>query len=411
MGLIKAALSATGSAFGDQFKEFVECPTVANDVIIQRGIVKHGEGNKNYSEGVISNGSTIAVPQGMAMMIVDNGKIVEFSAEPGTYTWETSSEPSIFTGGLGEGLINTFKTIGTRFTYGGQEAKDQRVYFVNIKVIPGNTFGSSQPETIADPVYGSVEITYNGEYTIRITDPIVLVNNVIGANPKDTLTYDDIFKNQDGRNMLKSKFAEKVSVAIANIMLNKNISFNRIQAFKSEVTDEMNNILDEEWKQKYGIVVEDVTLRVNASEASRKIVQEMDADIARTTRMGQVYSNNMQGTMAAATAEAMKSAASNENGAMAGFMGMGVSQMQGANVMGAVAGMGANNSQVSQNIEQAPVSEKTETWKCPNCSKDNTGKFCIDCGTKKPEEKVCPKCGYKLNPSSKFCPECGQSLV
>ena len=219
MGLIKAAISATSSAFGDQFKEFIECPTVANDVIIQRGIVKHGEGNKNYTEGVISNGSTIAVPQGMAMMIVDNGKIVEFSAEPGTYTWETSSEPSIFTGGLGEGLINTFKTIGTRFTYGGQEAKDQRVYFVNIKVIPGNTFGSSQPETVADPVYGSVEITYNGEYAIKITDPIVLVNNVIGANPKDTLTYDDIFKNQDGRNMLKSKFAEKVSVAIANIKI------------------------------------------------------------------------------------------------------------------------------------------------------------------------------------------------
>ncbi len=411
MGLIKAAISATSSAFGDQFKEFIECPTVANDVIIQRGIVKHGEGNKNYTEGVISNGSTIAVPQGMAMMIVDNGKIVEFSAEPGTYTWETSSEPSIFTGGLGEGLINTFKTIGTRFTYGGQEAKDQRVYFVNIKVIPGNTFGSSQPETIADPVYGSVEITYNGEYAIKITDPIVLVNNVIGANPKDTLTYDDIFKNQDGKNMLKSKFAEKVSVAIANIMLNKNISFNRIQAFKSEITDEMNNILDEEWKQKYGIVVEDVTLRVNASEASRKIVQDMDADIARTARMGQVYSSNMQGTMAAATAEAMKNAAGNENGAMAGFMGMGLGQMQGANVMGAVAGMGENNNQNTTNTDTAPISEKVESWKCPNCSKENTGKFCMECGTKKPEEKVCPKCGCKLNSVSKFCPECGQSLV
>lgn len=409
MGLIKAALSATSSAFGDQFKEFVECPQINNDVIIQRGIVKHGDGNKNYSEGVISNGSTIAVPQGMAMMIIDNGKIVEFSAEPGTYTWETSSESSIFTGGFGEGLKNTFKTLGTRFTYGGQEAKDQRVYFVNIKTIPGNMFGSSQPEVVADPVYGSVEITYNGEYSIKIVDPIILVNNVIGANPKDTLTYDDIFKTQDGRNMLKSKFAEKVSVAIANIMLNKNISFNRIQAFKSDVTDEMNDILDEDWKQKYGIIVEDVTLRVNASEKSRQIVQEMDAEVARTTRMGQVYSSNMQGAMAAASAEAMKNAASNENGAMAGFMGMGMSQMQGANIMGAVAGMQQNNSQTTQsnNIQE----NNNSTWKCSNCGKENTGKFCMECGNKKEEEKICSKCGYKLNENSKFCPECGNSLA
>ena len=120
MGLIKAITSSTSSAFGDQFKEFVECPQVNNDVIIQRGIVRHGDGNKNPSEGVISNGSTIAVPEGMAMMIVDNGKIVEFTAEAGTYTWNTSSEPSIFTGGLGKGILNTFKTIGIRITYGVQ---------------------------------------------------------------------------------------------------------------------------------------------------------------------------------------------------------------------------------------------------------------------------------------------------
>ena len=136
MGLMKAALNSISSGFGDQFKEFVECPQVENNVIIQRGVVNHGEGNKHATEGVISNGSTIAVPQGMAMMIVDNGKIVEFTAEPGTFTWDTSSEPSIFTGGLGKGIIDTIKTIGSRITFGGQTAKDQRVYYVNIKTIP-----------------------------------------------------------------------------------------------------------------------------------------------------------------------------------------------------------------------------------------------------------------------------------
>jgi len=400
MGLIKAALNATSSTFGDQFKEYVECPQVNNDVIIQRGIVKHGEGNKNYSEGVISNGSTIAVPQGMAMMIVDNGKIVEFTAEAGTYKWDTSSEPSIFTGSLGKSIVDSIKTLGNRITYGGQEAKDQRVYFVNIKIIPGNTFGSTQPETVFDPIYGSVEITYNGEYAIKVDDPVILINNVIGANPKDTLTYDDIFKT-DGLNMLKSKFAQKVSEAISTIMTMHNVSFNRIQAYKSDVTDQMNKILDDEWHSKYGIIVEDVTLRVNASEESRKIVQEMDAEIAKTTRMGQVYSNNMAGTMAAASAEAMKNAASNANGTMAGFMGMNLANMQGNNMMGTVSGMSnqtvntetttgpepgslfkqENSTPQSASVpaQEAPV--VTDKF-CTNCGAPVNGNFCGQCGTK-----------------------------
>ena len=384
MGLIKATVSAVSSTFGDQFKEFIDCPEMDNNVIVQRGVVNHGDGNRKPSDGVISNGSTIAVPQGMAMMIVDNGQIVEFSAEPGTYTWNTSSESSIFAGGLG----GFFPTLGKRISYGGQPAKDQRVYYVNIKTIPGNTFGSSQPEPIYDPVYGSVEITYNGEYAIKVADPTILVQNVIGSNPKDTLTYDDIFTN-GGVNQLKSKFSQKVSEAIANIMLNNNISFNRIQAYKSQVTDEMNKILDEDWMQKYGIVVEDVSLRVNASEASKKIVQEMDAEIAKTTRMGQVFSQNPQGAMAAASAEAMKTAAGNENGAMMGFMGMNMASMQGNNMMGAM-----NNMQPQQPVQDPmqnaqPQTVQTETLNeqvptatvCPNCKAEVTGKFCSNCGS------------------------------
>lgn len=394
MGLIKAALSSVSSGLGDQFKEFVECPQINNDVIIARGVVKHGEGNKNYSEGVISNGSTIAVPEGMAMMIIDNGKIVEFSAEPGTYTWDSGTEPSIFSGGLGKGILNTFKTIGTRFTYGGQAPKDQRVYFVNIKIISGNTFGSTQPETIFDPVYGSVEITYNGEYAIKVDDPIVLVNNCIGANPKDILTYDDIFKT-DGSNMLKSKFAQKVSEAISNIMTMHNISFNRIQSYKSDVTEQMNQILDSEWHQKYGIIVEDVALRINASEESRKIVQEMDAEIARTTRMGQVYSNNMAGTMAAASAEAMKNAASNANGALAGFMGFNAAQNSGVNMMGTVTNMVPNNETVSEQNSASPTPGSLFQKENENVT-NTTGVGCSKCGNQEASGKFCSACGNPL---------------
>lgn len=387
MGLIKSLISSTSSTFGDQFKEFVVCPTVNNDVIIQRGIVKHGSGNTNYSEGVISNGSTIEVPQGMAMMIIDNGEIKEFTSIAGTYTWDTSSEASIFTDGLGKGIVNTFKTIGKRFTYGGEIAKDQRVYYVNIKTIPGNTYGSSQPEIIYDPVYNSVEITYNGEYAIKVDDPVILVNNVIGSNPKDTLTFDDIFKT-NGNNMLKSKFAQKISEAISNVMLSKNISFNRIQGFKSEITDEMNNILDSEWHAKYGIIVEDVTLRINVSDETRKIVQEMDSKLAETSRMGQVYSNNLAGTMAAATAESMKNASSNENGAMMGFMGMNMATMQGNNIMNTV------NNMTSETVTQASINQ-TSNDSLEATQEINIPKFCPECGTKV-TGKYCTNCGTKL---------------
>lgn len=148
MGLIKALSGATASALGDQFKEFVTCPSISKNVLIQRGTINHGEGNKNPSEGIISNGSTIVVPQGMAMMIIENGEIKEFTADAGTFYFDTSSESSIFTGGLGKGIIDTFKTIGKRFTYGGQTAKDQRVYYVNLLTITGNKFGSPQPRKL-----------------------------------------------------------------------------------------------------------------------------------------------------------------------------------------------------------------------------------------------------------------------
>ena len=189
MGLIKAITSAASTTLGDQFKEFVTCPTIEKDVLIQRGTVNHGSGNSNPTEGVISNGSAIVIPQGMAMMIIDNGEIKEFSAEPGTFTYDTSSEPSIFTGNLGENLVEIFKTIGKRFTYGGQAAKDQRVYYVNLLNIVGNKFGSPQPKKITDEKYGMLEVTFFGEYAFKVTDPIVLVNSVIGANPKDTLFF------------------------------------------------------------------------------------------------------------------------------------------------------------------------------------------------------------------------------
>ena len=350
MGLIKAAIDSAKNVIADQFKEFVECPAVDNDVIVQRGTVKHGSEDKGYTEGVLSNGTGIAVPEGMAMMIIDNGKIVEFTAESGTYTFDSSSEPSIFCGGLGNGIIESIKTIGNRITYGGQPAKDQRVYYVNIKLIPGLTYGSQQPVMIKDPVYQSVRVTYNGMYAVKIVDPAILIKTVIGANPKDTLTLNDVFTSEGNTSMLKQQFSQNVGQAISLLMTQKNVSFTEIQNYQTDITTLMNQLLTASWKNQYGLEVGDVTININATEDSIKVMSEMDAEIAKTARLGQVYANNMAGTMAAATASAMNKAAENDNGAMMGFMGMGMAQTQGANVLNTAMGNGA-----AAPAQEAPV--------------------------------------------------------
>ena len=375
MGLIKALTSSASSALGDQFKEFVTCPQVANNVIVQRGEIHHGKGNPGASEGVISNGSAIVIPEGMAMMIVDNGKVQEFSAEAGTFTWDTSSEPSIFTGGLGKGILDTFKTIGSRFTFGGQTAKDQRVYYINIKTIPGMPFGSQQPETIMDSVYGSVQITYNGNFDIKVDDPLVLVNNFVGANAKDTLTFDDIFSSDSG-NQLKFDFAQNVSAGISDVMTEEGISFREIQGSKGKmaIVKKMQDLLDESWRSQYGIVVGNVTLRINATEESAKKISDADMEISTRKRMAnemsEVYANNPN-AKDTELVDVLRTAAGNENGAMMGIMGATLGQ-NATNIVGGVTGGPTQTAGNAQGV----------VGYCSNCGAPVNGNFCSKCGTK-----------------------------
>ncbi|HPF83538.1 MAG TPA: SPFH domain-containing protein [Bacilli bacterium] len=391
MGLIKASLDAVSSGFGDQFKEFITCPTIEQNVLIQRGVVSHGKGNSNPTEGVISNGSAIAVPQGMAMMIIDNGAIKEFTAEPGTYNFDTSSEPSIFTGGLGKGIIDTIKTIGSRITFGGQAAKDQRVYYVNLLKIPNNRFGSPQPKKITDDKYGMLEVTFNGEYVFQVVDPALLVNAVVGGNPKDTITYDEIIGDQ-----LRSKFIEKLTYAITVVMRKNRIPFGDIGMYGTDISSEMNTSLNDSWRGQYGLEITDVAIKdINLTDESMARVSKIDD--------ATIFSNpNLQsGLMASASADAMKAAASNESGAMMGFMGMGMAQNTGATMMGAV-NQNVAAAQPAQPAEPAAMPEpgtifaKPEVKEeqptepaaaaaiafCPNCGEKAVGKFCTRCGSK-----------------------------
>ena len=205
MGLIKAITSSVGSALGDQFKEYVTCPSTESTVLVCRGEVNYGKGNKKPSEGVLSKGTAIVVPQGMSMMIIDNGAIVEFTAEPGTFTYDNSTEPSIFAGEFGKNLVESIKTIGKRITFGGQTAKDQRVYYINTKKIPGNKFGSPQPKKITDEKYGILEVTFNGEYAFRVVDPAKLFTEVIGSNAKDVVRCEEVLDSQDRKNGVLGK--------------------------------------------------------------------------------------------------------------------------------------------------------------------------------------------------------------
>ena len=390
MGLLRATTGSISQVVGDQFKEFITPATSDKTVLVQKGVVNHGSGNSNPTEGIITNGSKIVIPEGYAMMIVDNGAVKEFSAEAGEFIWDQSSEPSVFEGGFFKGIGDSIKRIGNRITFGGQPAHDQRVYYVNLLNITGNKFGSTNTETIFDPVYGSVEITFFGEYSFKVVDPTILITNVLGSMPKDEVSVEEVVGGQ-----LKMEFTSNVSTCIADLMTSNNISFNTVQKYKNEVVKVMNNLLDESWVKQYGLEIQDMALNINASDESKAIIREVDAEISREKRRGDMYAANPSGMMAAATADAMVNASKNENGAMMGFMGMNMSQNVGANVMDSANNITPN--QPTQNVNPTEVvmsNVKVEEKKENVEESSNIPKFCSDCGTPV-TGKFCSSCGKK----------------
>ena len=392
MGLLKATTNSISQVVGDQFKEFITPATTDKSVLVQKGVVNHGVGNTNPTEGIITNGSKIVIPEGYAMMIVDNGAIKEFSAEAGEFIWDQSSEPSIFEGGFFNGIGESIKRIGNRITFGGQTAHDQRVYYVNLLNITGNKFGSTNTETIFDPVYGSVEITFFGEYSFKVVDPTILITNVLGSMPKDEVTVDEVVGGQ-----LKMEFTSNVSTCIADLMTTNNISFNTVQKYKNEVVKVMNNLLDESWIKQYGLEIQDMALNINASDESKAIIREVDAEISREKRRGDMYAANPSGMIAAATADAMVNASKNENGAMMGFMGMNMGQNVGASVMSEAANMTPTQNTANVSPEEVVMSSVQTPEKTEEAPKEETNipKFCGDCGTPV-TGKFCSSCGKQL---------------
>jgi len=400
MGLMKAGLGALGGTMADQWKEFFYCEAIEKDVLMTKG-QKRVSGRSSNTRGeanIISNGSGIAVADGQCMIIVEQGKIVEVCAEPGEFTYDTSTEPSIFTGGLGEGIKNTFRTVGKRFAYGGDTGKDQRVYYFNTKELIDNKFGTPNPipfRVVDRNINLDVDISVrcNGVYSYKIADPLLFYTNVCG-NVEDEYTREEI----DGQ--LKAEFLSALQPAFAKIS-EMGIRYSALPGHTVEMSDAMNDILTAKWAQLRGLVV--VSVAVNSVTAPPED-EEMIKHLQRTAVM-------RDPTMAAATlvgaqSDAMKAAAANDAGAMMGFMGLGMAQQAGGMNAQNLFAMGQQQpaAPAAPAAPTATAAPAAATWICA-CGNVNSAKFCSECAKPRPETEgwVC-SCGA-VN-KGKFCPEC-----
>lgn len=431
MGLIKAGVGALGGAMADQWKEFFYCDAIDKDVLVVKG-QKRTSGRSSNTKGndnIISNGSGIAVADGQCMIIVEQGKVVEVCAEPGEFTYDTSTEPSIFTGSLGKSIKDTFATIGKRFTYGGDTAKDQRVYYFNTKELIDNKFGTPNPIPfrVVDRNIGldiDVSIRCSGVYSYKITDPLLFYTNVCG-NVEQEYTREEI------DTQLKTEFISALQPAFGKLS-ELELRPNQLAAHSTELENAMNEALTSKWSGLRGLSVISIALNpITLPEGDAELIkQAQKAAVLRDPTMAGA-------TLAGAQADAMRAAAANEGGAMNGFIGMGMAMNAG--------GMNAQNLYaMGQQQAQQSAGQPANAWTC-ECGTQATGKFCPNCGKPKPapaaqnswtcqcgtvnQGKFCQNCGnpkpagaptYKCNKCGwtpqdphnppKFCPECGDAF-
>lgn len=423
MGLIKAGIGALGGTLADQWKEFFYCDAMDKNVMVTKGQkrVSGRSSNTKGNDNIISNGSGIAVADGQCMMIIEQGKVVEVCAEAGEYTYDSSTEPSIFTGSLGKGVIDTFKTVGKRFTYGGDTGKDQRVYYFNIKELIDNKFGTPNPIPfrVVDSKIGldvDVSVRCSGVYSYKIENPLLFYTNVCG-NVEREYTRDEL----DGQ--LKTEFISALQPAFGKLS-ELEMRPNQIVAHNTELENAMNEALSAKWSELRGLKVVSVALGsvTLPDEDAEMIKQAQRTAIMRDPTMAAA-------TLVGAQADAMKTAAENDSGAMAGFMGVGMAMNAGGMNAQNLFAMGQQSQQTQQTsaesggwkcacgavstgkfcTECGAKKPENSTWKC-SCGSENSGKFCQNCGAKRPSAARCDKCGWQPEegkPTPRFCPECG----
>ena len=407
MGLIKAAFGAAGGNLADQWKEYFYCESMPEDLIAVKGEKRVGgrSSNTKGTDNIISNGSVIAVADGQCMMIVEQGKVVDVSAEPGEYIYDTSTEPSIFAGDFGESLKESFRNIGKRFTFGGEPPKDQRVYYFNTKELVGNKYGTAAavPFRVVDANIGldmDIAVKCFGEYSYRVTDPVRFYTNVC-ANVKDSYSRSSI------DSQLKTELLTALQPAFAEIS-KMGIRYSALPGHADDLARVLNDVLSEKWKELRGIeIVSFGVSSIKANEEDEKAIKELQRNAAlKDPTMAAAH-------LAGATAAAMQAAAANEGGmgAMGAFVGMGMAGQAGGANMQNLYRMGQNQQPLQQNqaagfaAPAAPQQPQAgQQWTC-SCGTVNTGNFCGNCGTKKPSAEWTCTCGT-VN-TGNFCSNCG----
>ena len=397
MGLIKAAAGAAGGVLADQWKEFFTCEALPANVLAVKGQKKttRRSSNTHGDENIITTGSRIAVADGQCMLIVEQGKVVEVCAEPGEYTYDASTEPSIFAGNLGESIGEVFRNIGKRFTFGGEAPKDQRVYYFNTKELVGNKYGTASPVPfrVVDQraaIDIDVGIRCFGEYSYHIANPLLFYTNVCGNVSED---YDR--SNLDSQ--LKTELLTALQPAFAKIS-EMGIRYSALPGHTIELADALNEALSAKWRDLRGIeVVSFGVSSVTANEEDEKMIKEMQRNAAF------MDPTRAAAHLAGATGDAMKTAAANPNGAVGAFMGMGMAGGMAGAQMGNLYQQGAQ-----QQAAQAQAAPAAAGWTCSCGQTGNTGKFCANCGKPAPvsaNEWTC-SCGAKN--TGKFCSNCGK---
>ena len=395
MGLIRAAMGAAGGTLADQWKEYFYCDAIPENVLAVKGQKKTARrsSNRHGDDNVITDGSVIAVADGQCMLIVDQGKIVDMCAETGEYTYDMSSEPSLFCGSLGQGLKNMFGTMANRFTFGGEAPKDQRIYYFNTKELIGNKYGTPSPVPfrVVDQRAGidiDVGIRCFGEYSYRVSNPMLFYTNVCG-NVSEAYTRDRL------DSQLKTELLTALQPAFAKIG-ETGIRYSQLPGHTMELADALNEVLSKKWRDLRGIeIVSFGVSSVTADEEDEKMLKELQRNAAF-----------MDPTRAAAhlvgsQGDAMKMAAANKGGAAMAFMGM--------NMAGQAGGMNAQDLYaMGQQQTAQPAASQPAGWTCSCGHTGNTGKFCAECGQPKPAPAGEWKCSCGAVNTGKFCGECGK---